>query len=662
MAEVDEARPPSGNIAEWVKGRWKRADNALAEQRRDYWLNLSFVEGDQWVMWHDASRTVFEWPRERDSDRVRLTANRMQPNLVNLLAKLTKRNLTFEVQSNGADDASLGGARLGEHLLETERNDRHWEQVRRDELNACFLGGTSAVMVEWDPNLGEQLYVDPESEESISEGNVVLSALSITEFTLEPGTRYWQDSRWVIACRAMPSAQVRDHYKLAWTPKADVQALSGPMQRRITGGFGSLVDLTNVYTYYERPTNSGKGRWAVVVNEQTVLDKPWPFPFDTLNLYPFRQVPLPKQWTGHTFLNDARSLQVAYNHAISMLQEHMKLAGNARLALPDNSGVEATDLSDLPGEIIPYDGMANAAPHWLEPPNLPRWLQDHTLRLESKLDDVMGVHNISRGVAPGDRNSGLALSVLAEQDESPTGLMAHDQADGWGYIGTLYLKLMQDKVSEYRVATVASDAGVPAQRRWTGKMLNGQTRSTVPLDNVLPHSRAATQAWVTQFGPQFPQLFQGLNSAQLARLLDLPSPAMFAEAADADAAQAQRENMLMADGLIPSLGDKPFPQPFDNHAVHIAEHNRFRKSREYYYAPDKVRNIVDMHIKAHENEALKEAAGQRAMNQTLPGSAAFPQAHEPPGSMVPPDLAEQPPPAPTGGGGPAAPMPTGAPR
>ena len=645
---------PRDDIGAWVHTQWDRGDMALARERRDYWLNLSFIEGQQWVIWHDTRREVAEFPRPPGDDRVRLTSNRMQPNLTNLLAKLTKRNLAFEVPASAADDAALGGSRLGEHLLEAQRNDCQWEQVRYDELYASFLGGTSAVVVEWDPNSGDQLAVDPETMQPVNQGNVQLTALAITEFTLEPGTRSWTDARWFLMAKAMPPEQVRDHYGMDETPSADAQGGAGPLQRRLWNdrGYTANVELTNVYTYYERPNpKNKKGRWAVVVNNRSVFDKPWPFPFDTLNCFPFRQMRIPKRWAGHTLLNDARPLQVGYNHGISMLSEHMKLAGNARLAIPDNSGVEADDLSDLPGELVFYDGMASQGPHWLEPPNIPRWLIDQVTRLKADLDDVMAIHDISRGVAPGDRNSGLALSVLAEKDETPTGLMAHDQSIGWGYLATLVLKLWEDKVAEYRDTTVQTDVGIPVTRSWTGKMLHDQTRATVPLDNVMPHSRVALQAWITSMIDHFPQLGQaiGQSPAMLARVMDIPGASMFGEVVNADAAQAQRENMLMETGEIPHRGGKPYPSEFDDHATHIAEHNRWRKSQAYQYAEQKVRDIIDMHVLAHENFALKEMASQRQANQLVPGAGALPQAHEPAGSAVPSDQAEQQPnPVPSG--------------
>lgn len=643
MADTDEP-DPYGDPAGYLKHLWGRADAVLSWQRRNFWLNYSFFEGEQWVVWNDVSRQVVEFPRRNDDDRVRLTSNRIQPNLVNLLAKFAKRELGFEVPADAADDAAISGARLGEHILEACYHEQGWARVRVDAMLNAFLGGTSGVCIEWDPSAGEELAYDPETGKVTGTGDLRLSALNIAEFSLEPGTDSWRNSRYWLRAAVAPPKQVQERYNLDEEPPADASAAAGPLQRKLwtQRGFTVNVPMSTVYTFYERPNKQNRqGRWLVTCADKVLLDRPWPFPWtDRLNVYPFRQTPLPSKWFGHTVVTDVVPLQAAYNHFLSLMQEHLKHAANARLAIPDTSNVDVEDLSDIPGEAFYYDGMSSTQPHWLSPPSIDRWIIDHGNRLEQKIDDLMYVHDISRGEAPGDRNSGLALSVLADKDETPLAVMATDQASGWSEIASMGLKLYEKKAIEPREAVVITDSGVPVQRRWTGLHLRGQTRVVVPLENVLPHSRAANQAWVMDILQKAPGTIPP-NPALLARLLEMPNASDFDELVDIDVVEAERENALMASGEIPWCGDRPFPMPFDNHAVHIAEHNRMRKSPAYINADPDVRRIVDAHVKAHEMLNLVQVQGQRDTNQVLPGGGALPQADEPPGSMVPPDYAER---------------------
>ncbi|MGE4426045.1 MAG: hypothetical protein AB7G37_06315 [Solirubrobacteraceae bacterium] len=639
---MDEDASEAGSIAQWVRRQWERGDGVLAAARRDYWLNRAFYEGEQWVVWTRGSNELVEWNYSgKDAGRVKLTENRVAPNLVTNLARLLKSNLSFEVLADAADDGSLGGARIGEHALEATRHDLGWEDIRAEALMNAYLGGTSAVMWEWDPDAGEEFGVDPSTGKVIHNGEVALKALAITEFTLEPGSRNWRDAGWFITATTMPPAQVQEHFDLPVRPRPDATNAMGPHQRRVADSRSEQVELCTVYTFYQRPGRGTKGRHVVVVNDEAIIDRPWPFPatHKHLNIAVARQQQIPKRWHGHTILNDVRPLQVALNHAISNMTEHMKLAGNARLAVPDNSGVDAETLTDLP-EVFTYDGMSSTPPRWVEPPNLARWIPDYPERCRAAIDDLMSVHDISRGQAPGDRNSGLALGVLAEKDETPMGLIAHDQAEVWSTVGSSVLMLWENNVVEHRTATVSTPSGLPQKLEWTGRHLHGQTRARVPLDSVMPRSRVAMQAWIMSMAERFPQMMPQ-NPAAMARLLDLPMQSEFAQLIDADVAEAEAENHLMSTGQIPSHGETPLPVMWQDHAKHIAEHNRFRKSRGYAYASADVRHIVDLHIQAHSMLAAEQHFNQLMAEQRSPGSSLIPQADEPPGSQVPPDFAER---------------------
>lgn len=631
----------------WVKEMWKRGSHALTHARREYALNGAFFEGEQWTVFNNTQGSVATLPREPGDERARLVENRIEPNLIVNLAKLSRRTLSFEVPPSASDDGAITAARLAENALEHSRIEDGWERVRIAELMAVMLGATAAVVVEWDPNRGAELGIDPETQQVVQEGNASLKALSIDEFTLEPGSRDPRDARWFIMATAIPVEQARDHYNLDWTPDKDANPASGPLAKRLMAdrGYTATTKLCTVYTLYWRPCREKpQGQYAVVINDKVVLDQAWPFKFknpNRLNIRVFRQQQIDGRWTGKTMVSTARPPQVLYNYGLSIVAEHLKMAGNARLAIPDNSGVSVDDLSDNAGEPIFYDGVSSSAPHWIQSPEIPRWVREFVQERKAAVDDAMAVHDISRGEAPGDRNSGTALSVLAEQDETPLGLMAHDQAEGWSEIASMVLEMWASNVHEWRTASVTiTGTNVPVTTEWTGRHLRNQTKAIVPLDSTQPFSRAAMSAWLTEMAGTFPQMIPQ-DPAVLARILELPQQSQMLEAANADVAECQRENALMLAGEIPSLGDDPFPMPWQEHAVHIAEHQRLRKSSAYVYAPSQVRQIIDSHIKAHEAMAFEETQQQIEREAAMPGLSAVPQANEPPGSEVPIDAVEQ---------------------
>mgnify|MGYP000632690368 CR=1 FL=1 len=200
--------PQGPAAASWVTTKWKQADTVLMEERRDYWLNTAFFEGDQWIF-YNAANEVTHWSPPGGDGRVKAVWNKIQPNLVTNWARLMKRKLTFEVPSTAIDDATMQAARLAENLLEAERNHGDWESVRRVNMENKDFGGTSCVLVEWNPKVGEPIGEDPETGEIVLSGNVQLTPLSIAEFSLEPGSMDSRDARYVITCRAMTPEQAR---------------------------------------------------------------------------------------------------------------------------------------------------------------------------------------------------------------------------------------------------------------------------------------------------------------------------------------------------------------------------------------------------------------------------------------------------------------------
>ena len=149
---------------------------------------------------------------------------------------------------------------------------------------------------------------------------------------------------------------------------------------------------------------------------------------------------------------------------------------------------------------------------------------------------------------------------------------------------------LEARRTEPRQASIQTTGQVPETIRWTGEALSGQTRAIVPLDSVMPRSKAAQLAMARELWDR--QIIQ--DPKEFARIADLPDQEDLLEGTDMDAAKAIDENHLMA------LGDVQFPADFDDHQVHIVEHNRFRKTKRYRSQPREIQMIFDDHVQAHE--------------------------------------------------------------
>lgn len=617
---------------------WNKADSYLLKERRDYWMNASYFGGLQWIWWDYTRNIVQELDYQNDNESyTRITVDKFGPRTTNLLARMTRSPLVWEVEPTGTDDASARRQRLQEQLLLSEAHEQDWADIREESLLQTLFGGVAAISVDWDPNMGKTVAVDPLTAVPIPSGGVKLTPLGISEFTLEPGSPDVDSARYWIRCVALPPEQVKEKYDLDWMPQADAEAALSSRHRTLLSRRpqGQPPRLTLVYCYYERPTKQTPGCVVHVVNGKIVYGyndgEGWPFPFDNLNIAiaPVRRIP--RTWVGHTLLTPARDIQYAYNRARSTILEHMRKAANARLMVPVGSIEDSDTITTDPADVLEYNAELGE-PHWQSAPDVPRWISMEAANLEAEMDDIFFTHAVSRGQAPGDRNSGLALSVLAEKDDTPLGPMARAQSNLWAKIGTMTLQLYRayaEQSGMVQTKTLTTPQGQTLQLSWSAEDIDEYPQVKVPLDATAPRSKIATQSVLVNLAQQFPQAFQGIDPMALGRMLDLPDPKAFLSNSDPDVGKAEWENGLLMQG-IPVM-----PAEFDDHARHIAQHNKERKSAYYEMATPEIRQAIDVHVAAHQTLAAEEAAQQMALAQQMPGAEMLPQANEAPGSMVP---------------------------
>lgn len=604
---------------DFVKDRYHNALRNTLDERREFWLNHAYLLQRQWLWWNNQDKRIEEMPR--DGDRVQAVYDRLLPNTNTIMAKALQKDLTFDVNPTAADDATILGARTAEAVVETTRLDHDWEHLREQNLRGAWEGGFSAIAVDWDPTAGREI------EDNLYEGDTIETVLNATEFVVEPGSRIGERSRYWIKAQAVPPKEVQARYRMANEPEADATAAMSPFNQRLLQT--ELTPLTLVLTYYERPNFlSPDGRIAVVVGGEFVEGpKPWPFPWrDHLNIAIVRETPIEGKWTGETKLTSARKVQALLNATMSNIIEHLKLAGNARLMVPESSADLINQLDDTPGQPLFYsDG--GTQPNYLSPPQLPVWLSELPQQLMTQIDDITGVHAISRGATPMNApDSGYGLSIIAEQEDTPIGALIKEMTIAWGKVGTMCLQLFEQNVKETRGAVLVKGAGLAPQTiKWTGKDLMGQTRASVPVDAVLPRSRAAMQ--------QFAQTMmdKGLIGSiqQFALIAELPGAQDMIQMVAPDVSKAQRENHGFAESRV------FLPAQFDNHGTHIQEHLDFCKSPRFEAMSKKDQTNILNHVKAHEVMAAQQQANAVARGTVAPALAGVPRADG--GPVVPPN-------------------------
>ena len=595
-----------------IRENWEKGTRATRWEREQAAVNAMFVRNRQWVYWDRVTGRLEEVPRH--PARLRATVNKMGPDSRRVISKLTRRGLVFDVPPHSADDAASQASRIAEAVLVETHRAQSWETLRLDHANVVWQGGWGGICVEWDSTAGTTVGQNTAGI-PVATGDVKLSVISLHEIAVEPGTHSVEKALWWIRGIALPPAEVQAMYGLEVEPQADARAVDSIHRFQEDRTNREHIPLAMVYTYYQRPYRNHPGRVMVTVGDQIVQDEDWPFPFtDRLNLTGAVVEPIHNTWYGHTPVTDAVPVQALYNASWSSIGEHMKLAGNARLAVPAGSIDDVEELTDTPGEAYEYNPVNGMRPDYQSPPTMPDWWSRAPALVADALDDTLGQHDVSRGDAPAGVESGIALSILSENDDTPIGGLSKNLSECWARAASMVLKLYEQRVTETRSARVQLPSAVPENRKWTGKDLAGATDVVVPLDSVMPRSRSGQAAYAMQLYDR--GIIQ--TPGELAKVADLPDPDDLLEGIDPDTARAQRENYLLSVGVPRTI------ETFDDHANHLRVHRNFMRSARYEAMDERAQNLIRLHATAHEIYAAQLAARQAQAAGISPLAAALP--------------------------------------
>lgn len=593
-----------------VRERYDAGIKAIRDELNDYWMNHSFFEGHQWLWFNPIASRVEELPD--DPERIQAVVNRMRADTRIILSKALQRDLTFEVPPSQPDSANIRAAKISESVLDSVKHTHNWESLRSRFAHGMWKGGYSALCIEWDPNAGRVVAPGENPDMTIKEGDTVEAALTPPEFVVEPGhVTPETDAMYWMRLQLLPPKVLQDMYDMEEPPAPDATSGRSSFQNKLLyehTNSGNEAELTVVLTYYHRPCPEFEdGAVAVMVGDEFVSGpKKWPFPFrDRLNLIVGTETDNETKWTGSTPMTAARPIQVALNLAWSNLLEHLESTANARLIVASSTVDMVDEFTTLPGEVLQVPDGA-LAPTYMSPPQLPGWVQGFPQQLQTQLDDILGVHDISRGRAPANIESGYGLSILAEQDSTPIGRLVQETARSFGALSELVLQTYAEKVKEPREASVRTPDMPTVAYRWSGKDLKNQTRVIVPADAIMPRSKAEQM----ELANNMLQVGFVQSPEQWLQIAEVPGAKGLLRAINPDASKARRENHDLS--IIEDRNKIPVPADFDDHSVHIMAHNTFRKSAEYEQLTQEQRDNVDVHIQGHETMAAEQAGKSRA--------------------------------------------------
>jgi hypothetical protein len=615
------------SLAQWVEDQFKKCKQARMTTERQWYLNLSFYFGRQYVQFYGAglggTTSIKLVTPKAPPWRVRMVVNRVRPIIRTEISKLTAQKPTVYVIPASGEDQDKAAARVGEQIWESAYRDLEVHKLIRRSLWWGTICGNSYIKSYWDQS-GEQ-GMGAVKMEVVSPFHVFVPDLTVEEIEEQP---------------YLIHSTVKDIGYVKRTYGIDVNPSQAAQDEIIDQSFMNIQTDSNVnkkdsvlcHEVWIKPGGHKlfpAGGLLTVIGGQIVqrLDS-YPYLHGEFPFAKFDHVQTGKYYSD-SVVTDLVPLQRELNRTRSQIIEAKNLMAKPQLLAPKGS-VDPRKITSEPGQVIQYQPGLNP-PTPLPLQSLPSYVLQEVDRLVQDMDDVSGQHEITRGQNPSQVTAYSALSYLQGQDESKLASSIASVEEYVEKVARLYLKYVVYFWDLPRtVRTVGRDKMVDAAA-WKGSDLRGNTDIRVEHGSAIPLGKEQKRAFLLD-------LFKlgAIDPSMLFELLDMTDINDANSEFLVDKQQATRENILMSElgeqmppeimqptinpmtgqEIPPQIPQIFLPHSYDNHEAHIAHHNNFRKSQEFDAATDIVKQLFENHVMLHQYALMGGSAPSAGM---MPG-------------------------------------------
>lgn len=569
-----------------------------------WFQDVAFYLGQQWTMWSRGEGILRH--TNAPSHRIRLTINRIQPTVKTLLGKILRGVPRLICSPTDTTDQAKSLARVSERLLRALWDECHMFNVQEDAFLWALITGTGFIKVGWDPTLGQ--YITDDDGRPMYTGDVDPAALSpfqvcvprwvrdpsrpceLIETSLEPFEQVRMRFPDVKDLRpdtfVGPNATYEQRLASLTTPHGAMTQMPDPLNDRSTYVMRLWQD-PQVLAPWDRekyPT----GRLIVCTGSKLLFVGKNPFADGKHPLTRFRGGVFPNRFWGTSVVDNLIPIQRMYNKARSQLAEARNLVSAPQIVAPQGHG--CLKQTNEPGSWLEH--VQGLAPTYMQPPTFNQWLAKDIEELMTEFDHVSQVREISQGGLPAANLTGVGINLLQEADNTPWGPIASEMALGLADVGQKMLSRAFQGYIEPRTLTSLDELDDDDVLEFFSSGELAPIKVRCDVTSVMPESRAARLSRVEAL-INLRVLDPLRDRAQILRMMEFGSIESLWMDTEPDVRRAQRENRRLAKGQ---------PQPiatFDNHEIHVQEHNVFRKSTEYETLDPMARLVIDMHVEEH---------------------------------------------------------------
>lgn len=656
-------------LVSWTNDKYQAIKSARTQIERQWYLNLAMYYGKQNVVQQRmAGNNVRLVTPPAPPWRARPVINKIRKVIRTELSKVTAQQPSASVVPSSSEDKDMFAAQAGEQIWDSIYRTKQLRVTLRRTMWWTLVCGTGFMKVYWD-----------------SQGH--------DEVTGVPGTIcYDQETPFHVY---VPDLREPDIEKQPYLIHASTRSLEWARMRYEKSLSGKLINLADdahsssdilddaflnivgtnhlenncvlVLEVWVKPgttTQFPRGAMFTVINDAVVQCTPaYPYQHGQFPFTKFEHIDSGKFY-GTSVIEDLVSLQREYNRTRGQIIEAKNRMAKPQWVAPKGA-VDVKSMSTEPGQVIEYK-MGFSPPTQVSLTPLPSYVLQELDRIQMDMDDISGQHEVSRGQVPAGVTAATAISYLQEQDDTVLSGTVQSVEYGMEKVAKQTLAHVSQYWDVQRTVKVTGTDGSWDAVMFKGSDLRSNTDIRMEAGSALPTSKAAKQAYIMDMMKMgFIPVEEGL------RVMEIGGIEKVYESVQIDQRQAQRENLKMQNAdpalIMESLQPKPATDPmtgepmlspegepmpemdeqgqpippplvvpvntWDNHAIHIEFHNRFRKSQAFDNLPEENKILFEQHVQAHMQAIAAPHMGGMPTPEMMIGMAGQQAEMPPPSNM-----------------------------
>jgi len=615
-----------------LKNEFAKFKAARAPYEPDWFLNLAFFVGDQWMFWNNGFLDKPKLAKWRET----IVDNRILPTITARTARKVKNRPNFIATPFTGQETDVDAARVTERCMEYDWTYLELQQKLFQAEMFADIVCAGFWKIYWDSTQGEsqEFVVGPDGEpmrqqngapvkaetfqgglpeglktKTIAVGDACVDVVSPFHFYPQPLATSMAELECAFEGKVRSPDHVKQRYDVELEPDAEVSG--GPAESRmfaslLNGGGGSEYKGVQLYEYWAKPSSTyPNGKRVVWAKDQILAEED--HPFDAMPYVMFSGVKVPNRFWPTAITTQLRGPQVALNKIHSQIQENANRIGNPALMKSRQANVHYTG---LPGEEILYDStVTDAVPQYLKPPEVPVYVREQVQRITESITEISGLHEVSNATVPTGVTAASAINLLQEADDTRIGPEIQDMEASLGQAGTKLARLRAKFNSDERLIRIAGEDGIWDIFAFRGAMMGEEPTVECQAGSAMPRSKAAKQAAMLEVLQTMFQYGLVPDSRDLRRFFkDYEVGALdrlFGTLSTTEQ-QIQRENRQMAQGEAVNINS------YDEDQEHVDGHEEFQRGSRYLQLPPEIQGLIQKHVDAHRERMVQQVNAQVA--------------------------------------------------